>query len=117
MEVIRSINSFLQEYSGIITSLLVILVFIGGLSKRFKNWIFRDIYSRLDKIETNDLSHIDLSIQQLRKTDELFLDIMAGTVQKDEIGNRRATIETWYAREMEKLLKRQGDRYSPALTL
>jgi hypothetical protein len=107
MEVVKAINTFLQEYSGIITSLLVILVFIGGLSKRFKNWIFRDIYSRLDRIETNDLSHIDLSIRQLRKTDDLFLDIMAGIVQKEEIGNRRALIETWYAREMEKILKKQ----------
>ncbi|GHV89211.1 hypothetical protein AGMMS50267_15710 [Spirochaetia bacterium] len=107
-EAVKVINAFLQNYSGIITSLLVILVFIGSLSKRFKNWIFRDIYFRLDKMENNDLRHIDLSLQRSRKIEDLTLDILTGVIPKGDVPNSRAQIETWYAREIEKLLKAQS---------
>ncbi|GHV74043.1 hypothetical protein AGMMS49940_13450 [Spirochaetia bacterium] len=108
-EAIKAINVFLQDYSGIITSLLVILVFIGGLSKRFKNWIFRDIHTRLDKIEKNDLKHNDLFHDYSGKMLVLILDVMSGGVSKEDISNRRAVMAEEYNRELEKLLKSQGD--------
>ncbi|GHV74148.1 hypothetical protein AGMMS49940_14500 [Spirochaetia bacterium] len=78
---------------------MVILVFIGSLSKRFKGWIFKDIYSRLDKIENNDLRHIDLSQQRSTKIKDLILDVLAGITQKEEIADRRARIEIWYSQK------------------
>ena len=107
MEAVKAVNSFLQEYSGIITSILVIVVFIATLSKKFKNWVFNDIYSRLDKIEHNDLRHNDTFHTYSLKMIGLILDVMAGKVSKEEIDTKRADMAEEYGRELESLLKDQ----------
>ncbi|GHV79938.1 hypothetical protein AGMMS49944_17290 [Spirochaetia bacterium] len=59
--------------------------------------MLKDIYSRLDKIENNDLRHIDLSQQRSTKIEDLILDVLAGITQKEEIADRRVRIEIWYS--------------------
>jgi fructose-1,6-bisphosphatase len=107
MDVIKAINSFLQEYSGIFVSLGIIAAFIAMLSKRFKNWVFNDIYSRLDKIENNDLQHNDKFHAYSLKMIGLILDVMAEKVSKEDIESKRAAMAEEYTRDLEELLKEQ----------
>jgi hypothetical protein len=112
-DVVKAINSFLQDYSGIFTSLGVIVVCIAALSKRFKNWVFNDIYSRLDKIENNDLRHNEVFHEYSGKMVGLVLDAVmsnATKASKEEISVRRTRIDEEHARALDNLLRDQTDR-------
>ncbi|GHV88615.1 hypothetical protein AGMMS50267_09750 [Spirochaetia bacterium] len=112
-DVVKSINSFLQDYSGIFTSLGVIGVCFAALSKRFKNWIFNDIYSRLDKIENNDLQHNEVFHEYSGKMIGLILDAVmsnAAKASKEEIFARRTRIDEEHAKALDDLLRAQTDR-------
>ncbi|GHV81295.1 hypothetical protein AGMMS49944_30860 [Spirochaetia bacterium] len=107
-----SINAWFKEWSGIVGAIAAFLIAAGviyAFTGRLKRLFFGDIYKKLDKIENNELKHLDISLQQVRKTEDLTLDILLGLVPDDakkaEALKKRLDIQTWYTDQLQELSK------------
>ncbi|GHV25141.1 hypothetical protein AGMMS4952_02160 [Spirochaetia bacterium] len=110
---IENLNNWLKHWSGIAGAIAALIIAVGiiyAFTGKLKRLFFGDIYKTLYKIENNELKHIDISLQQVRKTEDLTLDILLGIVSKEDAINKRYEIERWYTKELETLLKQPEEK-------
>jgi hypothetical protein len=93
----------LVEAHKILSSGVGLAVLLFSLGVGLKSCVFDDIYDELYNIKNNDLAHNDLFHQYSDKKDDLVLDILSGSIDKDKIAEKRIEIETWYRKAIEDL--------------
>ncbi|GHV79209.1 hypothetical protein AGMMS49944_10000 [Spirochaetia bacterium] len=109
----EALNNWFKKWSGIAGAIAAVIVAFGiiyAFTGKIKDWAFDDIYDQLYTIQNNDFRHNDLYHQYSRKKDDLILDYLAGIISQADILTKRAEIESWYAEQMEVLLKLPTDR-------
>jgi DNA-binding MltR family transcriptional regulator len=109
----EALNNWFKKWSGLAGALAALIVALGviyAFTGKIKDWAFDDIYDQLYTIQNNDFKHNDLYHQYSRKKDDLILDYLAGVISQANILTKRAEIESWYAEQMEALLKLPTDR-------
>jgi hypothetical protein len=111
--IMTGFNDWLKKWSGIIILIAAVIIALSnilGFTKALKDIVLSDVYDSLYKIEHNDLKHIDLSLEYLKKGNVLNLDIQVGAITKEEALTKMLEIERWYSQELENLRKIPMDR-------
>lgn len=91
-------------------ALIIALGVIFGFTGRIKDWALDDIYGQLYTIQNNDLKHIDLSLEYLKKGNALNLNIQVGAISNEDALAKMLEIERWYSQELEAPRKVPVDR-------
>jgi hypothetical protein len=70
-----------------------------------KNKEIPDLLEAINKIQNNELRHLDLYEDYMQQKTDLMFDLSLGDISKENIQKKRIELEVWYRQEKDKLNK------------